>query len=400
MLVKVGSSVDGFAMREVRFVNVKLADLKTWQLQTRQRKTETVEFHNVSLHRGKVTDVEMKMADQPLSKPAILSTEKQFSQILPPGFIVPPGTLLEKKAAALAARKDRIHIAPFAGRQYAERPDLARQQEILDQRAKQHGYKLGPGQLLKHIGEQFPKRNKFTDRPCVNFFRSTPEWTLLTGSQYDEGTLAIALEWILHLKAHQIECDPALLDAPFPGDWMVSWDIQKFRSPTNEEVAAFEEAVNAERTSKLSFEWKQVEEVSLVVKGNYKFSPVAGPDGKLEIVKGDVAKQADGTFQFPIRRNSTTGAVGSYPKLLQAIGEVTGMAIVDEADKRPARRDFFWRYAEKLIPGYAPLDPADEKIFLDSLSKQTGFQFVKEKRLVHKLFIKARPAIASGKESG
>jgi len=133
-----------------------------------------------------------------------------------------------------------------------------------------------------------------------------------SGTRFAEGTLAIALEWILHLKAHQVE--------------------------------------------------------SLVVKGNCKFSPVAGPDGKLEVVEGEVAKQADGNFQFPIRRNSTEGAVGSYPEFLQAIGEVVGMAIVDEADERPAKQDFFWRYANKLIPGLAPLDPALEKTFLDSLS--------------------------------
>ncbi len=63
-----GSGVGGFAMREVRFANVKPSDLKTWQLQTRQRKTETVEFRNVSLHRGKVTDVNLEMVDQPLPK--------------------------------------------------------------------------------------------------------------------------------------------------------------------------------------------------------------------------------------------------------------------------------------------------------------------------------------------
>ena len=53
-----GSGVGGFMMREVRFNNVMPKQLKTWQFQTRQRKIETVEFRNVSLHRGKVTDVE------------------------------------------------------------------------------------------------------------------------------------------------------------------------------------------------------------------------------------------------------------------------------------------------------------------------------------------------------
>ncbi len=272
---------------------------------------------------------------------------------------------------------------------------LNQQQEILNRRAELHGYKLGPGQLLKHIREQIPKRNKFTDPPCVNFFYSTPRQTMLSGGRFDEGTLAIALEWILHLKAHQIECDPAMLDAPFPGDWMVSWDIQKFRSPTIEEVAAFEEAVNAERTPKLSFEWKQVEEVSLVVKGNYKFSPVAGPDGELVVVKSNEYEQKEGVFRFPVRRNSTEGFSGSYPVFLQAIGEVLGMTVIDEVGERPTTYQLFWSYAGEPVSGHLPLDNATEKTFLDSLSLQTGLQFVKEKRLVHKLFIKAEPAIAS-----
>ena len=308
--------------------------------------------------------------------------EERFSQITTPSG----------KTSTLATRA----ADPTKEERAAMRQHQTRQQEIIKQLAEQHGYKLEPGQLLKHIGKPLPKlRNHLADQPCVNFFQSTPEWTMWTNSRIKEGTLAIALKGVFHLRVNQIECDPALLDRPFPGDWVASWDPRKFRSPTTEEVAAFEEAVNVDRSSKLAFEWKQVEEMSLVVKGNYKFSPVARPDGELEIVKGDVAKQADGTFQFPIRRNSTVGSVGSYPEFLQAIGEVVGMVIVDEADEGPAKRSFFWKYANKLIPGHAPLDPTHEKTFLDSLSKQTGFQFVKEKRIVHKLFIKADPAIAT-----
>ncbi len=108
-----GGGVDGFAMREVRFVNVKPADLKTWQLQTRQRKTETVEFRNVSLHRGKVTDVEM--VEKPLFRPAPQPSKKQFSQIIHPGLIE------DRKTSSLATRatdptkgeRDPIHRDPI-----------------------------------------------------------------------------------------------------------------------------------------------------------------------------------------------------------------------------------------------------------------------------------------------
>lgn len=76
-----GSSFNGFAMREVRFANVKPSDLKTWQLQTRQRKTETVEFRNVSLHRGKVSNVEMAWKKEALPKPVVKPTANKFPRL-------------------------------------------------------------------------------------------------------------------------------------------------------------------------------------------------------------------------------------------------------------------------------------------------------------------------------
>lgn len=67
-------SSNGFAMREVRFANVKPEHLKIWQFQNRQRKTETVEFRNVSLHPGKMTDVETVLTTPVERVPATAET--------------------------------------------------------------------------------------------------------------------------------------------------------------------------------------------------------------------------------------------------------------------------------------------------------------------------------------
>ncbi len=280
------------------------------------------------------------------------------------------------------------------------------QKGIINQLALLHGYKLDSGQLLKHIGEPFPElreelRHLLSD--SVNpgdkmkseaiLFQSAPEKeTRVAMFRVKNATLEDVLRSILHLERHQIECYETVLNSAFPGDWVMSWDARKFRPPTVEEVASLEEILNEELPFKLTLEWKQVEETALIVKGDYHFSPLRRTDGKPVVVEGE----EKGYFLFPVLRSNSLhfASSGSYPRLLQAIGEVVGLPIVNELSKLPDTQSFLWKYQGKVVSGHDPLDPTLEKTFLDSLSKQTGLEFVKEKRLVHKLFIKAVPAIA------
>ena len=384
-----GTSVGGFSMREVRFANVKPSDLKKWQLQTRQRKTETVEFRNVSLHRGKVTDVKTAFVKNQSAQQSPQRAVISYSRI------AMPGTVLDGDAATKAT-------SPAPEQLEESRQAFERQQELVNQLAKQHGYRLETNELLKRLGEPLPKPRLElqqlldsqpgygeTPQPFAILFQSTVDGgTQLASWRVSATTLEGVLEQVLDLKRHQIECDVDVLKTPITGDWVCSWDPRKFRVPTHEEVAALETVLNEQLLTQLSLEWKPTEQQALVVKGDYKFTPVAGTNGKLQVVEGRVAERADGTFQFPVRRSSTTGAVGSFPQFLQAIGEVVGLPTVDEIDEHPTKQDFFWRYSDNFIAANETLEQQQEKDVLDSISKQTGFELVKEKRPVYKLIIK------------
>ncbi|NOZ39027.1 MAG: hypothetical protein GXP24_02220 [Planctomycetes bacterium] len=280
-----------------------------------------------------------------------------------------------------------------------------RQKDMINQLAELHGYKLEPGQLLKHIGEPFPELREELRHLLSNsvnpgdemkseaiLFLSAPEEeTRVAMFRVKIATLEDVLKNVLHLERQQFECHESVLDSAFPGDWVMSWDAWDFRLPTVEEVASLEEIFNEELPSKLTLEWKQVEKTALIVKGDYEFSPLPRKEGKPVVVEGE----EEGFFLFPVLRRGSlhTFSSGSFQRLLQAIGEVVRLPVVNEINKLPNTPRFLWKYEGKIVSEHAPLDPDLEKTFLDSLSKQTGFQFVKEKRLVHKLFIKAEPTI-------
>lgn len=377
----------GFHLAEVRFSNIKPEELKTWQFQTRQRKSETVEFRNVSLHRGKVTDVETVMVDETEPNEQAVATPPSVPQFLdlaaptsPPPATSPPTPPTPSDAEVGASVKQN-----------------QQRRDALQRFAQRNGYVLQPGQLIKSIAgstEKFPKELDIpSEQAGLRVFQDISNETIRwKTSLYEPATLAYVLDFVLHLKPHQIECDEETLSLPLPKDWVVAWDPQYVRSPTSEEVAAMEDALNEQLTQKLSLEWKQVESVAWVVQGEYKFTPIASPEGEVHLFSNEANRRADGVFQIPIQRaNLGAGAAyNSYQEMLQALGEVLGRPVVDEATKHPARPAFYFHYSGDVIPPHQPLSPEMEDKLIETLSKQTGLQFTKQKRSVFKLFVKPR----------
>jgi hypothetical protein len=104
-----------------------------------------------------------------------------------------------------------------------------------------------------------------------------------------------------------------------------------------------------------------------------------------------VAKNADGTFQIPLRRGDTTMSVGTYQDFLHTVGEIILTPIVDEAEVRPAKESLFWSlHGAMPKDALAPFDEAQVNKLLESIAKQTGLTFTKEVRLVPTLFIERR----------
>ncbi len=269
--------------------------------------------------------------------------------------------------------------------------------ELVGQLAENEGYRLEPGKLLKNL--QSPNSERRSDLLQLLWqdswgevpskyggmvFHATPgKDTQLAKHGAARMSLQDALETILSLKRHQLECDDDLLEVLLDGDWVCSWDPRKFRVPTSEEVAAMEAILTRLLPGTVSLDWKEVEEDAVVASGDYQYAAV----GKESAIESELAKVMDGPFRIPVRRSDINLAVGSYRQFLQHIGEVLGMTVVDETSSRPTKAQLVWSYVGEPLSDQGRLGSADEQAVLNSLSKQTGFQFVQEKRPVHKLFI-------------
>ena len=173
-----------------------------------------------------------------------------------------------------------------------------------------------------------------------------------------------------------------------PGDWVVRWDSRKVHVTNAEEIGVLEHILRDALKLPVRLALRNVERPVYVAKGSYKFTAVAGPDGKVQQVSGRVAKKADGDFQIPLRRTNVAASVGTYQEFLHAIGEVLLTPIVDEATVRPAKESLFWYYhGDPPMDYLARFDEARVNELLASIAKQTGLTFSKEVRPVPTLFI-------------
>jgi hypothetical protein len=340
-----GAGTLGFSQSTHHYANLPPDRIHRFELQWQQRQFETIEFRNVSLHPDRQTNVE----------------------------IVRDAQLRYEKSVAAHAKL-----------------------------ASDHGYQLAPDEPLKHLPPPFPQARhdvasilgsgmgaSFAAQP-IEFIRFQWLGGQLQAQSFDhvKPSLRLVLDHVFHLKLQDLEGDLDLLDVEVPGDWVLSWDSRLDHNTNVDEIVVLERVLNIALGETVKLELREVERPVYVVQGRYKFTPVPGPDGKVQQVEGDVAAKADGTFQVPGRRTDVSYSAGSYREFLQSIGQLVLTPIIDEADTRPTKESFFWHYYGAVPP--ALLKPFDEKTtitILESIAKQTGFKFEKSKRRVPTLFI-------------
>ena len=403
-----GGGLSDFDLREFRFKSLLPEDIVTWRLQTRTRKREIREFHNVSLVPGQKTMVPIVEVQE---APPVVNGVLQFTAVAPQGapvFVV-PGTPMPTPIGPQPATGVYSAVpAPVSAEEVrkASQKRYEHTQSLLKQLTEQHGYKLDEGESLKYVpeSENKPRQElqqsiatsmslgawmsqpeKVEDKyePCLLIFEQSPEATLRWVSSHNGiTTLSEVLEHVLELKRQQIECPPGLLMTYMPGDWVLSWDPQKPHEWSDAELGAFEKILNEEKDLGVKVAWKTVERPAIILTGEYKASPKSG-----QLMSPEVADRADGTFEIPARRSDISASVGTYEKLLQAIGEVLMLPVVDEATLRPTKPDFIWSHTGNPNLGQERLTPADEERVLKSLSEQMGYDFKIEPREVKLLSI-------------
>ncbi len=367
-----GAGVLGFSQVTYRFARLAPGQIQRFELQSQKRQFETIEFRNVSLHPDKPTKVEIVRlpAEKPKQEPARASN-------------------------AASAATDRYR----------------RSMELVAELAKEHGYRLEHDQPLKRIPPPFlPARDEYwamssspalfsanaADAPA----RKEPvrpgfmimQWTgnNLQPNTYHMRTPALGqvLDDVFNLKLQDLKGDLRFIATGVPGDWVVNWDSRKPHTTNADEIAALERILRDELGLRVRLKLQIVGRKVYVAKGSYKFTAIVGPDGKVRQGGADVAKNSDGFFHIPLRRDDTSMSVGTYEDFLHTIGEIILTPIVDEATVPPAKESLFWSlHGDMPKDALAPFDDEQVNELLASITKQTGLTFTKEVRVVPTLFI-------------
>lgn len=362
------SGISGTMLGEYRFKNVMRDNLKTWLIQTRIRRSETVEFHNVSLDPDQKTEVKVVDAND--------------------------------KTLDLSDANPAPSATNAANERYQQ------QQELVKALAEKHGYKLAEGELLKYVKDpQIEERDKFysllSDAMSVGEWMSQPNDSkpkfepCMLLFQYQDGalswqsshngitTLAEVVANVLKLGRHQIDCPPNLFLTYMPGDWVLSWNPNQPHPWSDAELTAFEKILNDEFNLSVRVGWKIEKRPTLVVSGKYKAAPAV-----VEELSADVAERAEGMFEIPTRRSDISARAGRPDEFIESIGEVLMLPVVNEAKTHPTKQGFFWRYTEDPpVVGHDRLAAELEQRVLDSLHEQLGYDFKIEPRDVRLLSI-------------
>ncbi len=272
-----------------------------------------------------------------------------------------------------------------------------RRSELVELLQKEHAYALAPDERVKFmpassapaVRDEYVRLMASRGRELTTLFQYRDGRLDETSWLHDRRTLAGLLDSLLGLKLHRIEGDADLLNTPIRGDWILAPDFRSFPQLDVDEIAALESALREQGGLPLRLELKTVERPVYVATGDYRFKAIAGPDGKIDQVSGSVAEQADGSFQIPARRTDITGSVArGFDELLEQVGEVLMMPIVDEIASRPTKESFFSRFHGKRVRDIKQrLDVQTEERVIDAVSQQTGLTFTEDTRPVQILFV-------------
>jgi hypothetical protein len=274
-----------------------------------------------------------------------------------------------------------------------------RQQQLLQELTKEHGYSLDRDEPLKYVAnadsdtrsalhylilnerkwETPPEQYPFETYMLV--FQKRPGGELdWIASREDAPTLTDVLGHVLGLKKQQCECPSDLLSAYVPGDWILTWDARDHHELSESELAAFEKILNEQLNLGVNVQWKTVEKPALVITGKYRANPQS-EEGVFP------SPTTDGSFGLLARRSYLAGTGGSYEQFKAAIGEALMLPVVDETEVRPKKKTFLWFQSGEPVMNSDRLPPEQEQLVIDSLHEQLGYDFKIEPRKVKVLSI-------------
>jgi hypothetical protein len=396
-----GAGTGNFNMMTYHFAGIAPDQFKRFELQTQQRRLEMVAFRNVSLHSGKLTNVEaVPIVEELRPSPPTLPPTPAAPPALPavpatPATPAPPAIIDELGMGPYPMRND-MSAEPAEDWQEKRQLLYSRVNELAEQLAADPRGQLGDGEVLKFLPAEIDlpavhelRRLHATDeRPTWMILHASDDGLSFRGSKFGSVTVAEVLDRILGIKLHRIDTAVDLLDHEINGDWIMARNLTDGRVTDVEEIAAFENVLREQLDLPVRLKLVTIDRPVYVARGTFKDLPESEPNDAQPGGAGSVPH-----INMPARRALYTASVAQdFAEFLEMVGEVLLTPIIDELDEPSTAKAYFVgfdrvRSAELLDP----LDAATEARVIAELADQTGLSFTLETRPVEMLVITSSP---------
>ena len=294
---------------------------------------------------------------------------------------------------------------PPADRDEAQGSDLLRDirrktKPILATMAKDHGYRLTDEEDVHVVRPPFdPIRAEYyrIGHPGqANAIHAPPTAMLFHWSDRDGGlenwgmsfggySLRSLIDAVAGIKDQMIEGPDEILNQTLKGDWVVRVGTKDFQI-----IKQLETILRNELSLPIHLELREVERSVFVVKGKYKFKPLAGQPDRQEVTLTDKTLQTDPIqiFGKELAPNGNGGGgTGKFDELLNWVGRWIEVPIVSDIQD-PPHSDFSWFLHERMPSTKASrAEDHDPKLVMANFAAQTGLAVTEEVRPVRILFV-------------
>jgi hypothetical protein len=263
---------------------------------------------------------------------------------------------------------------------------------------EQHGYMLAEGEFLKRIPPPFPEARmawyragnptqaqSIPEGPDSMLFRMENGMPRNWGMSFGGYDVDDVLEAAAGVYPQFIDGPEKIRKLAVPGDWIVRAD-----APAEKIVADLERILNRDFSAKVRLRFVETPLKVFVARGRYKHSALEGQRAVEETQLTDRISRAEiiHVFGEQLDPNSGAGGLGDFEEFCSWLGEWIGAPVVSDLEPPPGG-EISWRLhnpsptTEKQLARRAH----DAKLVLANIAKQTGLEFVPEKRPVRMLVI-------------
>lgn len=253
-------------------------------------------------------------------------------------------------------------------------------------------YSLVPGQVVKRIAPPRPagiqafwkkERPGFANREdqfgAMTFRWSDPDklvnWAM-TSSDMGFSLRDLFRYFELDIYPAEIEGDPELLNAPISGDWIYRSGVSAEQMMPALELAV-QRALKLSPRRRITMRFRQVERDVVVVRGEYRYAPVAGrAKNQIEIYGQQIVPGGGGAG----------GGSGPFSEFLKWVGEWIERPVVSEVQTPPGSIEWFYN-ARSPFTKQMQREDHDETLVLKHLQEQTGLTYSRERKTIRILFV-------------